>query len=83
MKITSGATFNTASGKREYSITLDEDDAVALVGVRFSELSWPQKRATLEKLADIQVVKYLAGEEVISAEWAKTRIAEISARPLT
>ncbi len=82
MKVTSGTTWHVDGGnQREYSITLEESDGRELAGPdRWADMEWAEKRSYLEKQADLNVLKYLYTEGVISREWLEKRVREIKER---
>ncbi len=82
MKVTSGTTWHVNGNTREYSITLENSDGEELAGEEgWNAMSWPQRRSFLEKQADLNVLRYLFTEGVISREWLEQRAREIKERP--
>lgn len=76
MEVTSGASWSTTSGLRQWSVALNENDGAQL-NPKWEELSWNQKKSFLQKSADILVVQYLREQHALSEELFAQRLKEI------
>jgi hypothetical protein len=77
MEVTSGASWSSPSGMRQWAIALNESDGEQL-SPEWSSLSWPERRVFLQKRADILVLKYMHDNRAISDEFFSQRMNEIA-----
>lgn len=87
MEVTCGATWPTSSGgRREYRMTLDEDDLVeqlggdAEAGAKVAAMNWQQKRKQLSIRSDMMVVVYMMEEGEYSQEHGMSRLKDLRAK---
>jgi len=78
MQVSSGASWSTTTGMRQWSVTLDESDGAQLIE-GFAELSWKDRLRRLQQSADILAVKYMFDEGAISQAFFEQRVREIKA----
>lgn len=80
MQITSGSEWVAGNGRRNWSISLSDDDAKAILGEKWDVKTWDEKRDWLSKRADLEVLAFMVKEGAIPAEYAMQRAREIKAR---
>lgn len=76
MNVSSGASWSTTTGMRQWEIGLNDNDGEALFK-NWNELGWNEKMKLLQKRADILVIKYMLEQNAITEEFAQQRIKEI------
>lgn len=78
MEVTSGSEWSSGNqNKRFWSITLSENDGIALKGDEWEEMTWNDKRTFLQKRADLEVILYMHKEGAISKEFMLARAKAI------
>ena len=77
MEVSSGASWSTTVGMRQWSISLNENDGAQLFK-GWADADWPSQLKMLQKRADLLVVKYMMEQGAISEEFAKQRAEEIA-----
>lgn len=80
-EVSSGSDWLVENGNRRYwSIGLNDNDGRDILGDKYDEKSWDEKRNWLAKRADLEVIAYMYKEGAISKEYAQKRAQEIKAR---
>jgi len=83
MQVTCGADWytNTANdNKRSYAVSFDIPDLVEKLGQEVVDsMSFQEKIKALNNMADAYVIAYVAKEGGIPQEFARQRLAELSA----
>lgn len=82
MIVTSGSDWLAPGGvnRRSWSISLDDNDGMALLGEdEWDLLSWNKKRAYLQMRADLEVLVYMHKEGALTTDFVKDRAAKIKA----
>lgn len=80
MRVTTGSTWETPLGTRRFDVELTEDDGERLWPGNWSTMSVHQRFLRLQCEADAMVMAYLARDGVVSADYARTRIADLRSR---
>lgn len=81
MQITSGSEWGTFSqGKRDYAVTLNEDDGEMFLPELWYKLNHSQKLVALGVLCDLWVINYMLEEGAIEKDFYGSRKAALSAK---
>lgn len=76
MEVTSGASWSTTTGLRQWSIALNENDGRQL-HPKWDEISWPEQRKFLQQRADLLVLKYMYENGAMAQDQFQDRVAQI------
>lgn len=82
MEVTTGSAWQTSSGyRREYRMTLNEQDLIERYGMeRVMAMKPNEKRKRLNLMADMMVVTYMTEEGEYAPDKGRKRIEEINGK---